>query len=292
VGHRVVRASSAVIAFCVLAGLSAVASARAARSVIQTPIRTMKVPWGTIGYRSVGHGRPLVLVVGSRASIDDWAPKFIDAIARHHHVLALDNEGVGRTTLRPGRLTVTRMGDDVADFIAVLHLKRPDVLGWSMGGEVVQTLAVRHPRSLRRIVLCATAPGDGSSVLSSFPVKTSPPFVNFFPADQDPSRRAFISDIDRYRDFYAASEQVAQLQQATSSSWAKGLERAGHRFSQVRARVLIGEGAEDPLVAVADSRTLAAELPHSQLHIYPDAAHGFWFQDRADWVRRIDRFLQ
>ena len=32
-------------------------------------------------------------------------------------------------------------------------------------------------------------------------------------------------------------------------------------------------------------------VPRSQLHIYPDDAHSFWFQDRTDWVRRVDRFL-
>lgn len=59
-----------------------------------------------------------------------------------------------------------------------------------------------------------------------------------------------------------------------------------------KAPALIGDGAEDPLNSLANNRSLAAELPHSQLHIYPDAAHGFWFQDRTDWVQRIDRFLR
>lgn len=62
-----------------------------------------------------------------------------------------DNEGVGGTTLRPGVLTITRMGDGVADFIKALHLRRPDVLGWSMGGEIAQALGVRHPALVRRL---------------------------------------------------------------------------------------------------------------------------------------------
>jgi pimeloyl-ACP methyl ester carboxylesterase len=260
--------------------------------VTRTPIKTVHVAWGTIGYRSLGHGRPLVLVTGGKASIDDWAPSFIDLLARHHRVLALDNEGVGHTTLRPGTLTIPRWADDVRDFIAALHLNRPDVLGWSTGGEVVEALAVRHPGAIRRIILSATFPGDGSFVPSPIPQRTSPPFVNFFPSDRNADRLAFIRDIHRYRHFYMASPAVSQLQAQAGLSWGLGQDPAGHHLNRITAPTLIADGAQDPYDAVANSHTIAREIRHSQLHIYPDAAHGFWFQDQVDFVRRIDRFLR
>lgn len=290
--RRRLELSLLVVAIGCTAGLlGSTAVARAAPSVVRAPIRTASVVWGTIGYRSIGHGRPLVLIVGGKASIDDWAPSFIDSLARHHHVFAMDNEGVGETTLRPGVLTITRMGDGVADLIKALHLRRPDVLGWSMGGEIAQALAVRHPALVRRFVLCATGPGDGSGVPSPLPLRSSPPFVNFFPADQNAARLAFIHDIHRYRHFYGPPAHVIALQLAAGDRWARGLEPAGHGLEGVRAPALIGDGAEDPFDALSNSQRLAAELPHAQLHVYPDAAHGFWFQDLRDWVHRIDRFL-
>jgi pimeloyl-ACP methyl ester carboxylesterase len=260
--------------------------------VVGTRIKTVHVAWGTIGYREIGRGRPLVLVTGGKASIDDWPPSFIDLLARHHLVLTLDNEGVGRTTLRPGKLTISRWGDDVSDFISALHLKRPDVLGWSTGGQVVEALAVRHPNTLRRIILCATGPGDGSAVDSPTPPRTNPAFANFFPPDQDAARAAFIRDIHRYRHFYMAPAGVVQLQQTAAFDWATGQEPAGHHLDRIKAPALIADGSEDPYDAVANSQALARQIPHSQLHIYPDAAHGFWFQDRADFILRIDRFLR
>jgi pimeloyl-ACP methyl ester carboxylesterase len=202
-----------------------------------------------------------------------------------------DNEGVGRTTLRPGTLTISGMGDDTPAFIAALHLNRPDVLGWSMGGFVVQTLAVRHPGSVRRIILCATSSGDGSA-LPPGGLRTSPPFANFFPPDQDAARLAFISDIHRYRGFYLAPAVVIQRQQMAQKRWGEGLEPAGHHLDRLIAPALIGDGAEDPYDPIANSRNLAREVPHAQLHIYPDAAHVFWYQDATDWIQRIDRFLR
>lgn len=266
------------------------APAAAAPSVVSAPVRTVGVAWGQIGYRAVGHGRPLVLVAGAAGSIDDWAPAFIDALARRHRVYVLDNEGVGRTTLRPGTLTISRMGDDAAAFIAALALRRPDVLGWSMGGAVVQALAVRHPGSVRRIVLCGAVPGDGHG-LAPRGVRRNPPFANLFPPDQGRARRAFIRDIHRYPGFYMASAAVTQAQKAAADGWQHGAEAAGHELARVRAPALIGDGADDPFDPVANSRRLAARIPRAHLHIYPDASHAFWYQDLRDWVARVERFL-
>ena len=95
--------------------------------------------------------------------MDAWSPKFVDALARHHRVITFDNEGIGASTLGPGTLSIRRMGDDTASLIRALRLGRPDVLGWSMGGMIAQAFARRHPTQVRRLVLCATSPGDGGA---------------------------------------------------------------------------------------------------------------------------------
>ena len=49
----------------------------------------------------------------------------------------------------------------VAEMLDVLGLERVDVLGYSFGGGLAQELAYRAPERVRRLVLCATAPGLG-----------------------------------------------------------------------------------------------------------------------------------
>ncbi len=101
---------------------------------------------------------------------------------------------------------------------------------------------------------------------------------------------AFIADIHRYPGFYMAPASVAQLQATASRDWIDGSDSVGHLVRHIHLPVLIGDGAEDHLAPTVNSRALAKYIPHAQLHVYPDAAHGFWFQDAHDWVRRIDRF--
>lgn len=272
--------------------------AQASTSAVDTPVSVVHVSWGIVGYRSVGQGRPLVLLMGGGGqpalSIDDWPPAFIDALARHHRVLAVDYEGIGDTTLRPGGLSIPRLANDTATFIAAMHLRRPDVLGWSMGGLVAQALAVLHPQSVRRIILSATAPGDGRAVPQQLTGVPSYPWAFLFPIDQQNAARvqAFELAIHQYPGYYEGPAAVGVQQGFANSFWVGGGNQAGHLLRRVHARVLIGDGAKDRLAPVADSRILAATIPHAQLKIYPDAAHGFLFQDSQDWVARVDRFLR
>jgi pimeloyl-ACP methyl ester carboxylesterase len=114
----------------------------------RAPTRTARLGEQKFGYRSIGTGRPVVFVMGLSGTIDAWPPSFLDAVAaKGHRVLVFDNEGAGRSTLRPGTLTIRRMGQDTARFIRVLHLRRPDVVGWSMGGMIAQSFAIKPPEA-------------------------------------------------------------------------------------------------------------------------------------------------
>src|SRR3954452_826981 len=136
-----------------------------AATAVDAPTKVVKVGKQKVGYRSFGSGRPIVFVMGLGGTMGSWDPVFLDGVAAAgHRVVLVDNEGIGKTTALPGRLTIRRMADTTASVIARLKLKRPDVAGWSMGGMIAQSLAVRHPKSLRRLVLMATAPGDGKAV--------------------------------------------------------------------------------------------------------------------------------
>lgn len=56
----------------------------------------------------------------------------------------------------PATVSVTGLADE----LAAVHLTKPaDVLGYSMGGRIALTLALRHPQKVRRLVLVSSGPG-------------------------------------------------------------------------------------------------------------------------------------
>lgn len=182
------------------------------------------------------------------------------------------------------------MAEDTAAFIAALHLRQPDVLGWSMGGFIAQALAVRYPGAVRRLVLCATGPGDGRFVFGG---ALPPGWIGpLFPPDQSRARTVFYHQIHLYPAYYGVAPAVQALQGIAIARWVGGVELAGREVNRIRAPALIGDGAEDPFDPIANSRILAATIPHAKLHIDPDAAHGFLSQDAVDWIGRAERFLR
>jgi pimeloyl-ACP methyl ester carboxylesterase len=288
-----------------LAGLLALvvaAPGASAATALDAPTKVVRVGKQKVGYRSIGTGRPVVLITGLGGSMDGWDPTWLDAIAAAgHRVVIFDNEGVGRSTAASGPLTIRRMGDTTAGLIARLRLKRPDVAGWSMGGMIAQSLAVRHPLSLRRLVLLATAPGDGkgtapySDALKALTGGTSDVNVLLgllFPADQTAARDRYVADILMRKPFEGtAPAAVAASQTSASGAWLTGQDPDGKRVGKLRLPVLVGGGEQDHLLPFPNQLHLAAMLRGAALISYADASHGFFIQHADDFLPRLNAFL-
>src|ERR1700744_3847737 len=128
------------------------AMGRASAKVVTAPVRVARTAAGSVGYREVGSGSPLLLITGLGASMDDWAPSFVDALATDHRVVIFDNAGIGETSALGAHLTITAMANQTSALISSLRLGHPAVLGWSLGGMVAQALAVAPPSQVSRLI--------------------------------------------------------------------------------------------------------------------------------------------
>jgi pimeloyl-ACP methyl ester carboxylesterase len=279
---------------------AALAPAANAATAVNAPTKVVKIGTQKVGYRTFGSGRPLVMIMGLGGTMGSWDPTFLDGLAAGgRRVVLLDNEGVGRTTALPGRLTIRRMGDTVAGLIERLKLRRPDVAGWSMGGMIAQSFAVRHPKLVRRLVLMATAPGDSKGAaptpealkaLSGADVSAALNLL--FPADQTAARDTYVADILKRQPFEGIAPPTQVVKQtAASGAWLLSQDPDGKRVGKLKLPTLIGGGELDPLLPVANQRHLHDLIKGSQLVTYPDASHGFLFQHQADWVPTMLQFL-
>jgi pimeloyl-ACP methyl ester carboxylesterase len=285
----------------VVLALAVAAPAANAATAVNAPTKVVKLGKQKVGYRTFGSGRPLVMVMGLGGTMGSWDPTFLDALAAGgHRIVLLDNEGVGRTTTLPGLLTIRRMGDTVAGLIKRLKLKRPDVAAWSMGGMIAQSFAVRHPTMLRRLVLMATAPGDGKGAPptpAALQTLTHPGDVSaalnlIFPSDQTAARDHYVADILLRKPFEGvASPQQSLRQTQASGAWLTGQDRDGKLVRKLRLPTLIGAGELDPLLPVANDRHLHSIIKGSELVTYPDASHAFLFQHQSEWTPLMLKFL-
>jgi pimeloyl-ACP methyl ester carboxylesterase len=282
---------------------TAAAPAAAPVRAVDAPTRTVRVAGGPeLAYRAFGSGPPVVLIQGLSGSMDGWDPAFLDVLAsRGHRVVVFDNAGVGRSGIDPGTLSIRSMGDDTAALVRALKLRRPDVVGWSMGGMVAQSLAVRHPGAVRRLVLLATAPGDGSAVpplpdalaLLTGPANPGALLGFLFPPGQEAARDRYIRDITARKGFVGIAPPAVTARQLTAAAaWTGGKDGDGARVRRLRLPVLVGGGGQDHLLPVGNQRRLARIIPGARLVVYGDAGHGFFLQHADAFGTRLARFLR
>jgi pimeloyl-ACP methyl ester carboxylesterase len=213
--------------------------AAATAPVVSAPVRVAHTRLGAVGYRVVGSGPPLILIMGYGWTMEDWDPRLVHALAQHNRVVMFDNSGVGRTQQLPPPLTIDAMADQTSALIDTLDRGKPNVLGWSTGGMIAQALAVLHPAQVRRLVLCATYPGTGSAVV---PSATARQADSDFPANQVSAYDAFKAAISEYPAAPPASAGTKGVQSIAGADWWAGTDAAGREIARISMPTLIASG--------------------------------------------------
>src|SRR5216110_1983546 len=105
-------------------------------------------------YETHGAGRPLILLHGGLGSSEMFGP-VLPLLAKSHQVVAVDLQGHGRTADIDRPIDVRLMADDIAALIDHLGLKKPDLVGYSLGGGVALHTAAKYPEKVRKLVMAS-----------------------------------------------------------------------------------------------------------------------------------------
>lgn len=124
-------------------------------------------------------GKPVVLLHGN-ASAARFYEEVMAALPSGFRAIAPDMRGYGRSEAAPVDATrgVRDFSDDLYALIQTLGLKRPHLVGWSLGGAVVMQYAVDHPKDIASITLIAPASPYGfGGTCDAAGTPTSPDFA-------------------------------------------------------------------------------------------------------------------
>src|SRR5664279_4787822 len=114
--------------------------------------RTTLVNGIHLGYQIQGSGEPLVLLHGGFGTREMFGPN-VAALAAGREVIGVDLQSHGRTPAPDRPMRFDAMADDIAELIRYLGHEQADVMGFSVGGGVALQTAIRHPESVRKLVL-------------------------------------------------------------------------------------------------------------------------------------------
>ncbi len=271
-----------------------------------SPVLHVRVGDITIGYRRVGSGPPLVMIMGFGGTMAEWDPTLISNLAARRTVIVFDNRGVATSTDAPDRrLTIALMADDTWRLIGALGYHRADVLGWSMGSFIAQELLLRHPQVVRRLILSGADPGGQHAVQASARVNailanphTKPAQLIrvLFPRNQQQAGFAYLHRVGsqsglRPDSFTVSPRILAEQNVAEGRLWYCRGCGAYPRLSGVTTRTLVADGRDDIAEPPVNSGIIAALIPTASLQLFPDAGHAFMFQYNRRFARVATGFL-
>ncbi|MBK1878150.1 alpha/beta fold hydrolase [Pelagicoccus mobilis] len=234
-----------------------------------------------LNFTTIGEGDPLILIMGLGADGPVWE-EHANEYQKHFKCYLIDNRGVGLSPKPQGSYTTDQMADDVAALMEKEGISSAPVAGISMGGAIAQSLALRHPEKVSRLVLIATW------------AKCSPymklVFEHFKPMRAHSKLEDFMMLLQLWiwGPKYVAENEDA-LQEARYDM--KGVElpqpRQGFegqcdactnhdttgRLDQIKVPTLITAGDKDIFTPIEGAEYLKEHIDGSKLVVFEDCAH-------------------
>lgn len=256
-------------------------------------------------YRKFGAetGTPVVFLVHFRGTMENWDPNMVAPIAKKRPVILFDNKGVGETDGQTPE-TISEMAQDAAMFIKALDLNKVDLLGFSIGGMVAQSLALQEGDLIRRIIIAGSSPEAG---VNPEPVifermkqhggnvdNALEDFMFFFYKSTETSKSAGMESLQRImsQKKFESSDQVHTAQLNAVAEWGQPKPEQDYDWlKNISHPALVTNGNEDVMVPTKNSFILAEKLPNAQLIIYPDSGHGHLFQFPELFAENVNSFL-
>lgn len=253
-----------------------------------------------LAYEIGGSGPTLVLISGLGQNSLAWAG-VVGAFRQHFRTLVFDNRGTGQSEVPPGPWTIDDMADDTAALIAHLDLGPAAVVGWSLGGSVLQSLLIRHGASLRAGVLLNALPNyttvqhrwlDAQLALRRSGVAPEAVATMTLPWALSPlilsdhARTAALVDAmvrnpwPTSLDGYSAQAEAIRVYDATPG------------LPDVRTPTLVLVGAEDILTPIAQSQQIASLIPGAELVVLGKGGHSMVLDYPHEVTRTIIGWLQ
>lgn len=244
-----------------------------------------------LSFDDYGQGDPVLLVTGTGAPGRVWRTHQVPALrAAGHRVITMDNRGIPPSDTCPEGFTLADMVADTAALIEHLGIVGCRVVGFSLGGMIVQELLVARPELVSQAVLMATrgrtdalasAMSVGEVDLADSGLEVPPRYTAFVQAMLSLSPRT-LNDENKIRDWLDIFE-VTGLALSTARGQL-GLERIPDRrgeLGKIQCPCLVIGFQDDLIVRPSLTREVADAIPGSTYKEIAGCGHYGYLEEPA-----------
>jgi len=200
----------------------------------------------SLHYIEKGSGEPLILLHGNGEDHRYFWHQ-TEFFSKDFRVIAPDTRGHGRTPKGEGPFTISRFADDLEDFMDGLGLDKAVLFGFSDGGNIALTFALRHPERVKALIV------DGANI---FP--TGMKMRYFLPLVLTYCCQSLVSPLSAEAARKAALNRLMVKEPHISPEELRSLD--------MPALVMAGT---DDMIKESHTRLIAASIPGAELALIP-----------------------
>jgi pimeloyl-ACP methyl ester carboxylesterase len=244
-----------------------------------------------IEHQSFGDDQPatVLLVNGLGSQMTRWPEAFCEKLAaRGYRAIRFDNRDTGLSTWPSEAYTLKDMAQDGMAVLDAAGVKQAHVAGVSMGGMIVQRMALDHPGRVLSMTSIMSTTGareafrstpEAAAVLNLPPPD---PRIDFeaFVQNRMANARTIGSPAYPWTDEENRARVIAEYQRAFNPAGVarqrRAVEADGDRTAALAGLtipVVVLHGAEDPLLMPVGGEATAAAIPGAELRIIPGMGH-------------------
>lgn len=249
-------------------------------------------------YETFGAGDPIVFLHGFASDhliFTEFPQQYQD-----YKVVLIDNRGSGQSDCPEQPYTIEMMADDIVDICSGLSLGPCHFVGHSMGGMILQQIALQHPTWVRSAVFCNSSTKIdlrfelfARSRLECMVKGVSQralieSVLGWLFSNDYLSRPAMVEKLIKMRleNPFPISElgyrnQLHALENFDSREW----------VHQIKSSSLVISSDQDIVILAGSGEQLANQLPHAEYHCIKDVGHIPFLEKPKEFHSILKNFL-
>ena len=233
----------------------------------------------------------VLMINGLGSQMTRWPEAFCNMlVAKGFYAIRFDNRDVGLSTwlTDADKYTTDDMAADAAAVLDAVGKRQAHIAGVSMGGMIVQRLALDHPGRVLSMTSIMSTTGAREAFQST---PEAAAVLNLPPPDPEADFEAFVrnrmanartigSPSYPWTDAENRARVIAEYERAFNpvgvGRQRKAVEADGDRTAALgglRIPVVVLHGADDPLLMKVGGEATAAAIPGAELRIIPGMGH-------------------
>ena len=265
-----------------------------------------------ISYEIFGDGYPVVLVHGFGDTKEGWRAQTPE-LSKSFKVIRFDNRGAGKSKCPEDKYELDDFVEDIKGLMDHLGIEKAHIIGWSLGGMLVQNFVLKYPERANKVVLINTNAGtpdeSGPEVyknmrLEKEKLKKEDPVKAFWSTartsyyikfrkqmEAEPSKKWYglwsVEELIEESAKTIATEQEIELQGNVLK-----VHNTKDRLKNISNPVLLLTATHDRITPRSSMEEMHNLLPNSTFYVVEKAGHGSPLEKAPEVNQQILDFLK